>query len=151
MELILLSIREDDVVFEDYGDEMVLLHLRRGVYYTLDRVGSDCLSALMGASSLERALHWLADRYDAPEEDLRACLAELASALGNEDLVIPRQGGEPAIALETGESILSKRPLTQPLLEKYQDIQDILRFDPVHEVTEQGWPSIRNDVREQQF
>ena len=32
-----------------------------------------------------------------------------------------------------------------PILHKYTDMQDLLLLDPIHEVDEAGWPSVKPD------
>jgi hypothetical protein len=141
MKLTLLNIHENDVVYEDHEDEMIFLHLKNGFYYTLDRTGADCAVALLRAGSLDEALSWLERRYLADRASLQTYCEKLVADLLGENLVCPRVNGasdEAPLAASNGkiEELLPYR------LEKYEDIQDILKFDPVHEVGEDGWPSI---------
>jgi hypothetical protein len=34
----------------------------------------------------------------------------------------------------------SRRPFDEPLVERFTDMQNLLLLDPIHEVTEEGWP-----------
>lgn len=140
----LLKFPHDEIIFEDYEDEMVLLNLPEGVYYTLDRAGADCLLTLLGAATLDAALEALGRRYTSPAGEIAAGVGELVATLGRERLVLPRADHEPGIALDANHGV-SGVPFSAPRVEQYRDIEDILKFDPVHEVTESGWPSIRED------
>jgi len=37
-------------------------------------------------------------------------------------------------------------PFTKPELHKFTDMQDLLLFDPIHEVDESGWPNVGLDI-----
>ena len=142
--LTLLKLTHEDIVFENYEDEMVLLNLPDGVYFTLDPVGADCLLLLLSAVTLEAAFQELSRRYASPPEDIQAGVRLLIQRLTEVGLVMPRSDQEKGIELAPGFD-MSGRAYTPPFLERYDDIEDILKFDPVHEVAETGWPNIPDD------
>jgi hypothetical protein len=39
-----------------------------------------------------------------------------------------------------------RRPFDEPVLEKFEDMQDLILLDPVFEVDEAGWPSARQQT-----
>ena len=38
-----------------------------------------------------------------------------------------------------------RKPYTAPAVQKYDDLEDLLLLDPIHEVDEAGWPVARAD------
>lgn len=148
MPLTLLKFPHDEIIFEDYADEMVLLNLPAGVYYTLDRTGADCLLTLLSASSPAAALEDIGRRFTTPIAEVGAGVEALTGRLIREGLAIPRGDAEPGLEMAPGFGV-SGIAFAPPRLEQYRDIEDILKFDPVHEVTESGWPSIREDTKEE--
>ena len=133
------SINDDDIVFEAYQDETVLLNLKTGTYYTLDRVGASFLQAMLSSSSLERAEEILVDHYDEAVDKVRSYLHEFVEELRGEELIMPVEasstGDEAAVEMTNWPT-----SLTLPKMEKYSDVEDLLLIDPVHEVKEEGWP-----------
>ena len=142
----LLKLPHNDIVFENYEDEMVLLNLPEGVYFTLDRTGADCLLWLLSAPSAAVALEAIRARHAGEAGEIEAGLAQLAELLGSAGLVLARADGEPGLELEIAAAQPGSR-YAPPRLERYDDIEDILKFDPVHEVAETGWPHVRGDAR----
>jgi hypothetical protein len=35
---------------------------------------------------------------------------------------------------------VAKKPFTDPVIEIYTDLQDLLLLDPIHDVDDRGWP-----------
>ena len=42
-------------------------------------------------------------------------------------------------------ALAAKKPYTAPAVQKYDDLEDLLLLDPIHEVDEAGWPVARAD------
>ncbi|MET4579155.1 PqqD family protein [Ottowia thiooxydans] len=137
----LLKFPHSEILFENYEDELVLLDLQGGIYYTLNRSAADCLLILLSAPSADEAIRLIAERFDASEETLKSCIKDMTAQLTGFAVVLPRQQDEPGVSCDIAPG--SKLPFTPPLIEQYKDIEDILKFDPVHDVTEGGWPNIR--------
>ncbi len=141
MNIYLIDIADSDVVYEEYEDEIIFLQLREGFYYTLDRIAGDVVVALLRAKNVENALMWLLERYESDRDSMAKCCEGVLTHLENEKLFVERDvdtGDEGKLSLFSGE----KQELKSFQIEKYEDIQDILTFDPVHEVNEDGWPSV---------
>jgi hypothetical protein len=144
MGLVLIDIAEHDVVFEEYEDEIIFLQLKEGFYYTLDRMAADIFVALLRADSIETALGYLSQRYLTDHDELNRTCQKMINQLTEEKLIVERantssEHGE--LTSYTGK----KQQLSEYHIEKFEDIQDILKFDPVHEVNEDGWPSVSGD------
>lgn len=142
MDVSLLKLPHDEIIFEDYPDEMVLLDLPRGVYFTLNRSGADCLLTLLAADRYATAIEILRAHFAASTEAVTAVVGALLDLLAANSLAVPRPDGEPGLDLPAPPA--GGAPLDPPRLERYQDIEDILKFDPVHEVTDSGWPNLRD-------
>jgi hypothetical protein len=83
----------DDLVYSELDGEVVLLHLKSGVYYGLDEVGSRIWSLLRESRTLKEILETLLHDYDVSprqcEDDLRALLSRLWEA----GLIEPKGAG----------------------------------------------------------
>lgn len=138
----LLCFENSEILFENYDDELVLLDLRGGIYYTVDRVGADCLLMLLAFPTSTQARSAMLERFDVTDNILDAAVENLSRELLGFGLVKPRDDGAPGIpfALEAA----AKQAFAAPKVEQFKDIEDVLKFDPVHDVTGEGWPSLKD-------
>jgi Coenzyme PQQ synthesis protein D (PqqD) len=77
-----------DVHARRFGDELVLLDLGRGEYFSLNAVGSEIWETLLGGCTLEEAVEQLRSRYDVDVGVLRDDLAALADELVRRSLLL---------------------------------------------------------------
>lgn len=77
-----------DVVARSIANEMILLDLESGVYFTLNQVGATIWRGLENRDSTETIVAAIVDQYEVDEETAAADLAEYAEALLNEGLLL---------------------------------------------------------------
>lgn len=125
-----------DVVEESIDGEALIVNLRTGLYYSA-RGSADVLwrMALAGHTASEAAAALSVPAKNVGEVD--AYFRTLAA----DELVRPRRvpGVQPLDA-----PLLD--PFEAPVLERFADLQELLVLDPVHDVTEEGWPHARPDL-----
>ena len=125
-----------DVVFENFGDETILLNLQSGRYFSLTPTGTyywECIS--QGVGDVEAAARLCAAYPDAPVTPaLEALLADFLA-----ENLIRRSQNSRAISEVT---ITAELPTeyVRPEMARYTDLQEMLLLDPVHDVGEAGWP-----------
>jgi len=66
-------------------------------------------------------------------------IAAFATRLVDEGLLRPTDGSETTAALQLPEPARGDT-FAEPVLTRYEDIQELLLIDPIHEVDEDGWP-----------
>ena len=123
----------DGVTFERLDEEILAIHLGSGLYYSMVGTAADCWDGLVAGITVEiiaNTLGRLAESEDA-EGEVRSFVATLVE----EKLVIPDQGQRAGSPTWTPMSMY-----TPPILERFGDLQDLLLIDPIHDVSEQGWP-----------
>jgi len=69
---------QDDVLFQDLSGEGVLLNLKTGVYFGLDRIGSHVWHLLRTPTTVGQIVDSLTDSYDV---DRDRCLDDLCQLL----------------------------------------------------------------------
>lgn len=116
--------------FEDFGDEIVVIHNDSGVFYSIKGRAIAIWRALAGGVdevAVEAQL-----RAISPEEAdaVKQMLAELSSR----DILV--RVAEPAADLPD----LAASPLGPARFESFSDFDDLIRLDPIHDVDERGWP-----------
>ena len=125
-----------DVVFENFGDEMILLNLQSGSYYSLTPTGTYYWECISQGVPQAQAVAKLSAAY--PEEPVADDLAALLDNFLSEKLLRP-SGAERTIADITIATELPQQ-YVRPEMSRYTDLQEMLLLDPVHDVGESGWP-----------
>lgn len=76
-----------DVVFRELAGEAVLLHLRTGVYFGLDPVGTRIWQLIVEGKSFQETLDVLVAEYDVGEGRAAADLRDFIVALRQDGLI----------------------------------------------------------------
>lgn len=142
-------VNRPDVIDEHFDEEYVVVNLRTGTYYSLNRtaaliwddIGKNMPHSIMLAG-LERV-------YKADSVTLAADLQELLQELVQEQLIVPHPQ-PPAADSETPQpesAAPDPGEYVAPHIEKFTDMQALLLLDPIHQVDESGWPATKPDAR----
>lgn len=132
------QIKPREVVHETIQGEVIIIQLARGNYFSLGGSGEvvwRLLGAGLGRNGLTTAI---AAAYDADPAEVEGAIESLLATMVEEGLieVTDEAAVESApFAIESGDGFAA------PSLDKYSDMQDFLLIDPVHEVSDVGWPS----------
>ncbi len=129
----------DKVVHETIEGEAILIHLDNGYYYSLDGAGAEIWGLLAESRSVDETAEALAREYDSDE--VAGEVRRIADELVAENLLEPTDVA-PATALN-GDGPGERRAFTTPVLKKYEDMQDFLLVDPIHETSDAGWPETK--------
>lgn len=124
------------VIFRDFGDEMVVANLDTGLFYSLGGSAPAIWSGLTGGHTgqqIAASLH--GSGAAAVAGAVERCIAELLT----EQLLAP--SGCPSIA----DLAPPAAAFAEPTLARFDDLQGLLLVDPIHDVSEQGWPVLPAD------
>jgi hypothetical protein len=138
------------VVDEVFDDEVVIIHFDTGNYYSLDSVGTEIWGLIESGASVGEIVESLAQRYDGSQAAMEDAITRFVAELQEEDLVATTTPRDLA-TLEEGQEGSegggsgSRRHFQPPIMSRYTDMQDLLLLDPIHEVDDEGWPSVRPD------
>ncbi len=77
-----------DVVSQDLGDGLVLLNLRTGIYWGLNRTGAVVWRGIENHAGIEGICRQLREEFDGPEEGFAAAVRNLLSELAEERLIV---------------------------------------------------------------
>jgi len=75
-----------NATFQNVADEAILIHLRTGVYYSLNEVGAAYWNMLDGTRTIADCAATIAAEYTAPVETVTADLLEISTDLVREGL-----------------------------------------------------------------
>ena len=139
--------RRPNVISDMIDDEVVIINLATGAYYSLDHCGSVVWQALEAGFTVDEVLEQLQQRYDGQLEAMAPALERFVAELVEDGLVAARPANDDGQAgawpLPAGE----RQPFAAPVLQKYDDMQDLIMLDPIHEVDDSGWPARKADPR----
>ena len=139
MDFCYFTVDASGVISERFDDEVIAINLNRGTYYSLNRTAAEIFELLAAEPSLEEILAALAIRYGAPVEEMQMPVAQFMSQLESEGLV-KRAQARTAAARPSSPAMVQKTPFLAPSLAVHRDMQDLFLLDPIHEVSEAGWP-----------
>jgi hypothetical protein len=143
--------RSSDVVSEVIDGEAVIMDLRNGHYFSARQQAAPVWQSIVSGQSDAEILDRLSGEFDADLDYLRAQLDTYIETLIDHALiVVDVAGGDVAgqdvagqdAAGDTSAAIArGQRPFPPLVLEAFQDMEELLLLDPIHEVEEEtGWP-----------
>ncbi|HSE41917.1 MAG TPA: PqqD family protein [Acidobacteriota bacterium] len=138
------------VVHETFDDnEVVIINLESGSYYSLDNIGAEIWTLIESGASVTEIIEEIIDRYEPGTLNISESIHNFLIELQQEQLIVGYTNGNngaPQMIRATKAAPIGKRPSFQvPAFQKYTDMQDLLLLDPIHEVDETGWPKVKED------
>lgn len=142
-ELTIFKISPSQIAHETIDGEVVIIHLKNGSYYSLQNVGANIWNLLDNGANVTEIITQITHQYEGNRNEIENAVNQLISKLQEENLIEVATSED--IARKSGIEIAAevqaeKLPFQTPVLEKYNDMQDLLLLDPIHEVDETGWP-----------
>jgi hypothetical protein len=134
-----------EVIHQTIDDEVVIVNLGSGIYYSLDKIGAVIWNYVEKNESIGEMINNIYSNYDCTIQELRDTVSELLSSLVDEKLIISNLDNN-SKAENIGTQLQNnpneeKDKFEKPRLGKYADMQELLLLDPIHEVDEMGWPN----------
>jgi hypothetical protein len=126
---------------ERLDDEVIAIDLESGAYFALDDAAADGFTILAAGGSLDDAIDAVAIRFAVPPDEARADLERFAEELVAAGL-LERVEAEP-VPVTLGPRVNTNRPYGPPAIERFNDLEELLLLDPIHEVDDAGWPVSR--------
>jgi len=121
--------------------EVIIIHLDNGNYYSMQGVGEWIWSRLVAGETTDHIAQHVTRHYECDQPLALRAVDRLVAELLAEGLIVPTSGaGAEAESAASGAGTVPRADFHEPVLNKYTDMQNLLMVDPIHEVTEQGWP-----------
>lgn len=140
--MIYYQVNNDHVAYEFIENEVVIIHLDNGNYFNLEGVGADIWNGIVANMSKRDIVSFLINSYEGEEQLITESVNNIINQLESEELIISSDEIEKInhVTREYNETN-QKSIFTLPVLQKYEDMQDLLLLDPLHDVNETiGWP-----------
>ena len=144
------KINTPKVILESFEDEIVLVNLDNGNYYSIDKIGEEIWRELEKGSSDSDISMGIRKKYQGNLQEIIDAVQAFIEELQKEELILPAMKSEVGGDREPGEKEApeankEKSAFEPPVLHRYTDMQDLIMLDPIHEVDESGWPSVKPD------
>jgi hypothetical protein len=135
------TINEPEVIFEEFGDEIVAVNLDTGIYYSLRGSACEIWLSLKFPTSIRQILGVVLEKYEGNIDEIDAHIHQFINRLMSMNLIktsniIPQ-------VKSTSSHLSIKSTFLPPEIDIFSDMQDILLLDPVHDVDETGWPILK--------
>src|SRR5262245_55031336 len=134
-------INSPQVIREAFENEVVIVNLETGTYYSLDNIGAFIWSSIEAGANASTIIDALSRHYQNNDQEISREVARFLNELQQEALIVPGQ-----IDNDTAPIVyeaVNGNSFSAPILNKYTDMQELLLLDPIHEVDETGWPSLK--------
>jgi hypothetical protein len=135
-----------EIAHERVEDEVIVINLRTGAYFSLVGAAADIWDLLLTGRPLDTVAATVARRVGVEVPVVRADLDPFVTSLLHEGLLV---AAEPPAALPIDDTVplddqraAPEGTYRPPMLEKYDDMEELLLLDPIHEVDESGWPVV---------
>ncbi len=137
----ILEINRDHVVHDTFEGETVIINFNTGRYFSLSGCAPFIWRLLEHSPSQDDLLHALAARYGIADEAAAASSATFLETIITEQLVLTKEGRSKA-EIESQPDDRPAGTFEPPGLEIYNDLEDMIQLDPVHETApDRGWPA----------
>lgn len=135
------------VIFETIDGETMIVRLDSGNYYSMNPTGGQIWALIEQGASKDQITSAFSEAYGVEKTSLEEPIETFLKYLIVEELIVPKGtlsqagiGNRPT-AVERLTDLFDP-----PLLSKYSDMQELLILDPIHDVSDAGWPNPKPDV-----
>jgi hypothetical protein len=132
------------IVDETIDGEALIMDMVSGAYYACDGASAFAWLAFAGGSTADDVGHELGARFGMDEALARKEADGLVASLLAHELLVER-GDEPTVPL--ADAVAGYDGAFEPAdalsVAAFTDLADLILLDPVHDVSEAGWPHKR--------
>ena len=139
------QINQPFVVSEIIEGEVVIMNMDSGNYYSTQHIGAQVWQWLGEGMSEAGIITQIIHNYTGDINDFSSGVSNFIQHLLTENLIKPKPENLAKLEVDVKTpqvvSLSEKVRFTAPFLEVYSDMKDLLLLDPIHDVTEEGWPT----------
>jgi hypothetical protein len=122
------------IATEKLDNEVMVVHLVKGNYYSLTGTGAAIWDLIASGTSDTAILSRLVENYAGDAQGMKQSLARFIDELRAEELIVVSGGSAMSKPPpEAGIAPVDRQPFAAPQLEKYTDMQELLLIDPIAE------------------
>jgi hypothetical protein len=122
---------------EDFQTEIVLVNIESGIYYNLSGLAADLLRHLQNPIEESIITNWIQSLNSSTSKEG----LEYLEWLINENIVLKTQSQSDSPDATSALKVDLSSDLW--IYERFDDMSDLIRLDPIHDVSHKGWPHKR--------
>jgi hypothetical protein len=126
-----------EIASEIFDGELVIANYKLGLYYSISVEGSWIWQGLAHGLTVSQIVQWLSGHFPDQASTLPSLVEEFVEKLIAENLILESSKSDSSA---TELPILTGSVFAQPVIESFNDLQNLLLLDPVHDVDHTGWP-----------
>lgn len=131
------EINPQKVISETLDGETIIINLETGTYYSMNETASFIWSDLQSGYSTQKIDEHLKLLYETEDKNIEQSLFEFIKLLEVNGLITR---SEAISDVSVQNEVEHRKSYSMPAIEKYEDMQEMLLADPIHDVDVAGWP-----------
>lgn len=135
------TIDSNNIIYEEIDSELVVINLKNGCYYSLNESASLIWKLIVSGNSIDQITGLLVAHFSIEPDGIPGEILRIVSEFFNEQLLSPAVELETKAEMILPDNIMLAGHFQSPVMSKHSDIQEMLQLDPIHEVTDLGWPN----------
>lgn len=137
------KINESRVISETLEGETIIINLDTGNYYSTNVTAAIIWNQIQSDNSIQKILQYFSNHFNENKDIIEKSITEIIDLLLKGDLILESELNDSEDAIEKTDNI-SKEPFITPKIKEYDDMQEMLFSDPIHDVSkEDGWPNLK--------
>lgn len=133
-------VNEPSVISEVIDGETIVLNFESGHYYSFNPTASEIWLRVASGDPVTVASEHVARRFAGDAAMIRGEVEDFVRRLEEERLIRPAIGDVAAAPPSAPETSAAVSAFSSPSFEKFTDMEELLLLDPIHEVSDSGWP-----------
>lgn len=125
---------------ERLDDEVIAIDLDTGAYFALDGVAAVCWSVLAAGGAVDAVVDMMAADFEVARDTARSDVQGFVAELVQVHLLTPVDREPVPVESARAVDYLPAGEYRAPAIERFDDLEELLVLDPIHEVDEAGWP-----------
>ena len=130
------------LVSRQFDDEVILASFETGLYFSLTGSAADIWLGLKAGATVEEIADAFGVDAGPSGEMTRKEIEAFVERLVSENIVAPHTG----VPERQPWSPQFGTAFSPPVLDRFDDLRDLLFLDPVHDVSDAGWPMRAEDA-----
>ena len=137
-------INAPSVVSQTIDQETIIINFDTGVYYSTNETGAAIWSLIEQRATCCRIVDCLRRTYTPDGVSIGDSVARFIEDLRREELIVVSDATSETDTATVPEAAKDPPTFSAPVLERYNDMADLLLLDPVHEIEDRARQDGRN-------
>ena len=132
-------VNQSKVLSEELDGETIIINLETGNYYSMNKAGSALWARLVSKQAYQKICDELSAHCKSDIGVFKKSVEDAITLLKNDGLVT-----EGKSTGESGDTTFETSEKFEPVsIVRYDDMQEMLLADPIHDVDKTGWPGVK--------